>query len=194
MEINVDEESTSAPVTSEQYSKSVQPYLHLLPWSYMTEVSRYNDILTWCRSYSLMFSSPYEKQEISNKIMGRILNQSSDSASFNFQQHTAEGWQRVQHIFISIMKHADGDHTDMYHIKYIKTSRHHTYTTLYGNEIWKSMLMKKVPQLHSPPSNIQHQFDFTYICCYNWYEWNIKAAWYILMIHVPFVDVFFTLR
>ena len=64
-----------------------------------------------------MVSSPYDKQEIINKILERIINQYRDSAPFNFQQHPAQRWQRVRHVFISIMKHADGEHTDMYHIK-----------------------------------------------------------------------------
>ena len=98
--------------------------------------------------------------------MERIINQSSDSALLNFQQNKAQGWQRVQHVFISIMKHADEEHTDIYHIKYIKTPRHHTYSTLNSDEKWKSMLMKKVPHLQSPPSNIQNQYNLTYICYY----------------------------
>ena len=65
--------------------------------------------------------------------MERILYQSSDSAPFIFHQHTAQSWQRVRDVFISIMKHVDEENTDMYHIKYIKPPRHHTYPALYWN-------------------------------------------------------------
>ena len=166
MEIVVDEESTSAPVISQQRSISLEPYIHLLLWSDVGWVSRHNDIFTRYRSDSLMPSSPYDKPEISNKIIERILNQSSDSAPFNFQQHSAQSWQRVRHVFISIMKYLDEKNTDMYHMKYMKTPRRHTYATLYWNEIWKSLLMNKVPQLQSSPRNVQYHFNLTYICCY----------------------------
>ena len=133
-----------------------------------------NNIFKWYMSYSLMFPSPYDNQEISNKILERIINQYRDSAPFNFQQHPAQSWQRVRHVFISIMKYFDEKNTDMYHMKYMKTPRHHTYTTLYWNEIWKSLLMNKVPQLQSSPSNVQHHFNLTYICCYEviWMEYQ----------------------
>ena len=121
-----------------------------------------------------MFPSPYDNQEIGNKSMERSINQSSDSAPFNFQQHTARSWQHVRHVFISIMKHVDEEHTDMYHIKYIKTPRHHTYSTIYWVGNWKSLLAKKVLQLQSSQSNIQHHFNLTYICCYEmiWMEYR----------------------
>ena len=194
MEIVVDEESTSAPVSSQQYSTPFRPYLHLLPLSDMNGVSREHDIFTWYRSHSLMFSSPYDKQEISNNIMEKIINQSSNSAPLNFQQHTARSWQHVRHVFISIMKHTDEEHTDMYHIKFIKTPRHHTYTTLYWNEIWKSLLMKKVPQLQSAPSNVQHQFGLTYICCYEVIWMEYRGTMIYLYDTGLFIDAFFNLR
>ena len=176
MELVVDEESTSTQVTSQQYSKSVQPNLHLLLWNDMSEVSRYNDIFTWYRSYSLMFSSPYEYQEISNKTMGRILDQSSDSAPFNFHQHTAQRWKRVRHVFLSIMKHADGEHTDMYHMKYIKT-----HVTTY---IPHSIEMKNGTRCwwrkYLSTSHLQVTFNISStlptIAAMKWYEWSIKTT------------------
>ena len=144
-------------------------------------------------SHSLMFSSPYDKQEISNKILEKNNNHSSDSAPLNFQQHTAQSWQHVRHVLISIMKHVDEEHTDMYHIKYIKTPRHHTYTTLYSNEIWKSLLMKKVPQLQSAPSNIWHHYDLIYICCYEVIRMEYRGTMIYLYDTGLFIDAFFTL-
>ena len=141
-----------------------------------------------------MFPSPYDNQQISNKLMEKVINQYRDSAPFNFQQHPAQRWQLVRHVFISIMKHVDEEHTAMYHIKYIKTPRHHTYTTLYWNEIWKLLLMKKVPQPQSSPSNFQYHFDFTYISCYDLIRVEYQSTTiYIHMIQVLFIDIFLTI-
>ena len=79
-----------------------------------------------------------------------------------------------------------------YHI-YQNATSSHTYTPLYWNDIWKSLLMKKVPQFQSSPSHVQYHFNHTYICWYEaiWvvYQENNIFTWcrsYSLMFSSPY--------
>ena len=175
LEIVVDEESTSAPVSSQQHSISVQPYLHLLLWNDMSGVSRQHDIFTWYRSDSLMFSSPYDKQEIGNEILEKVINQWCYSAPLNFQhiQPTADNVFDTSSSpsWNMLMKNPLTCTISNITKRHVITHIQHSIEMKYGNRCWwrKYLGSSQLPAIFNISSVLPT------FAAMKWYVWGIKA-------------------